>query len=112
MRVPNIDEARIDRSKINEYLLCPSHPDGAAKARFFTSFGFTRNDWGAFAEALRQHARAWPVASWVESEYGKRYVVDGPLDTPDGRRPNVRTVWIAETDENTPRLVTAHPLPR
>jgi len=112
MRVPNIENAWVDQSKIEDYLLCPYHPDGAAKARFFASFGFTLAGWRVFAEALRRHAETWPVVSQVESEYGERYAVDGPLDTPDGRDPNVRTVWIVETGNNIPRLITAHPLQR
>ena len=112
MRIPNIDKARVDQAKIEEYLLCPTHPDGAAKARFFASFGFVRSRWRVFARALRLHAETWPVVSLVATAYGQRYVVDGPLKTPDGRAPNVRTVWIVETGEDTPRLITAHPLPR
>lgn len=112
MRVPNIENARVDQTKIEDYLLCPSHADGAAKARFFVSFGFTPTEWRVFARALRLHAETWPVVSRVESEHGERYVVDGPLATPDGRNPSVRTVWIVETANDIPRLVTAHPLQR
>ena len=112
MKIPRIVQARIDRNKIEEYLLSESHPDGWGKARFFMSFGFTPRQWRVFAEALRRHGEMCPVAAWGESEYGKRYVVDGPLKTPDGRSPNIRTVWIIETGETIPRLVTAHPLPR
>jgi len=48
----------------------------------------------------------------VESRYGKRYSVDGVIETPDKRqpRPNLRTVWILETGSNAPRLITAHPI--
>ncbi|WP_423824669.1 DUF6883 domain-containing protein [Salinibacter ruber] len=40
------------------------------------------------------------------------YVVEGPIDTPTGNRPEVRTVWIIEQDQSEPgsRLVTAYPL--
>ncbi len=48
----------------------------------------------------------------VDSPYGKRYSVDGAIETPDNRqpRPKVRTVWILETGVETLRLITAHPV--
>lgn len=35
-----------------------------------------------------------PVVTAVDSPYGTRYSVDGELQTPSGRLPRVRTVWI------------------
>jgi hypothetical protein len=40
MKLPFAAKARVDRRKIVNYLLSPSHPDGASKAKFFTSFAF------------------------------------------------------------------------
>ena len=51
-----------------------------------------------------------PVGDTVDSAYGTRYAVDGPLETPDGRNPLVRTVWIVDKGSARPRLITAHPL--
>ncbi|WP_431978700.1 DUF6883 domain-containing protein [Salinibacter sp.] len=44
--------------------------------------------------------------------YEARSVVEGPIDTPTGDRPQVRTVWIMEHNQLEPgsRLVTAYPL--
>lgn len=58
----------------------------------------------------RQQGRSNPVAAEVASPYGTRYSVDGELETPSGRRPRVRTVWIRETDYDELRLITAHPI--
>jgi hypothetical protein len=46
----------------------------------------------------------------VETAYGLRYTVDGPMRAPDGRAPRVRTVWIVEPGDISARLITAHPL--
>jgi len=46
----------------------------------------------------------------VESEYGLRYSMDGELESPDGKNPMVRTVWIVESETDGPRLITAHPI--
>ncbi len=109
MMLPNAGEARVDREKVVEYLLSPSHPDGRSKAAFFVRFGFRVAEWKALAEALRETGISNPVTREVESAYGRRYTVDGPLRAPDGRSPMVRTVWIVEP-ETAPRLVTAYPL--
>jgi hypothetical protein len=76
---------------------------------FFAQFGFARHQWEALAEALKFHARNNLVEQVVESEYGARYTVVGPLYTPSGRRPMVAAVWVIETESEIPRLVTAYP---
>src|SRR5512147_1449686 len=110
MKLPHAANARVERKKIAEYLLSSSHPDGSAKARFFTRFGFSSRDWKVFAEALRKHGRSYDVRSSSASRYGIRYSVDGSMETPDGRNPNVRTVWILSKRSKSPRLITAHPV--
>ena len=67
MKLPYAAKARVDRKKVVEYLLSPSHPDGSSKARFFSSFGFRLNEREVFARALRKHGRAHAVAASVES---------------------------------------------
>jgi ribonucleotide reductase alpha subunit len=108
--LPNANKARIDREKIIEYLLCESHPDGWAKAAFFTKFGFTIEQWEVLAESLRKHGMNNPIVKTVESGYGVSYCVEGPIETPGGVRPNIRTVWIIEEGFTEPRLITAYPI--
>jgi hypothetical protein len=101
---------QVDRPKVTEYLLDPTKSRG--KAVFFARMGFTREDWGILAEALKRQARTGQVVRVAESAHGRRYSVDGILDTPDGRqsRPRVRTVWIEEAGSTVWRLITAHPV--
>lgn len=108
MMLPGGNQAFVDHSKISDYLLCESHPDGRGKASFFMRFGFRPMQWEDLAEALRAVGASNRVVGVVESAYGKRYIVDGPLKAPDGRTPMIRTVWIVES-EHPPRLVTAYP---
>ena len=110
MRLQNSEQLQIDREKIVDYLLSPTHPDGQAKAEFFGRFGFRREQWEVFASALRVHGVSHPIAKTVESPHGTRYSVDGEMESPDGRNPRVRSVWMLETDSQRPRLITAHPL--
>jgi hypothetical protein len=108
--LPNHDGARVDREKITDYLLAHDHPEGASKADFFTRFGFAAADWSLLAQALLAHAAANPVSAVINSPYGTKYRVDGPIACPDGRSPVIRVVWIIDGGANAPRLVTAHPI--
>jgi Domain of unknown function (DUF6883) len=109
MNLPYTRHIRVERKKILEYLLSASHPDGGSKARFFSRFGFVVARWSILAEALKEHGRTHPVVFSVESKHGTRYTVDGYLNTPDGRKPRIRTVWILPTNSKSPRLITAYP---
>jgi hypothetical protein len=110
MLLPRSDHLRVDREKITDYLLSTSHPDGQAKAEFLKRFGFLPERWEVLAKALRKHGADLHIVTTVESSYGTRYAVDGVLETPDGRNPHMRTVWMLEKGGTTPRLITAHPL--
>jgi hypothetical protein len=108
MPIPFSTDLRVDRQKVIDYLLNPSKSRG--KAEFFLRFGFRVDAWETMAAALKNHARIKQVVSVVDSEFGKRYSVDGTLETPSGRQPQVRTVWIQDAGANELRLITAHPI--
>ena len=110
LQIPDRAHSRVDRAKIVDYLLSTMHPDGRAKAEFFLRFGFRAERWQELADALREVGASNPVAGLVETDYGLRYTVDGPMRAPDGRAPHVRTVWIVELGGVSARLITAHPL--
>ena len=110
MQLPNSRSAHVTQEKVVEYLLSSTHADGQMKARFFIAHGFSVEAWQQFAQTLVMHAQEHPVARVEPSAFGVRYVVEGILHTPDGRKPLVRTVWFIETDETIPRVVTAYPL--
>jgi hypothetical protein len=111
MMLPEYASAVVPEQKIVAYLLSFSHPDGQSKANFFSRFGFRADQWQIFADALRQHAAAYEVATLDVTPFGTRYAIEGALMTPDGRNPSVRTVWFIATGDTIPRLVTAYPHP-
>ena len=57
MKLPNAEQAIVERAKIADYLLDPAHPYGASKAHFFTQFGFRPEAWEIFAVALREQGQ-------------------------------------------------------
>lgn len=109
MKLPNSDAAGIAQEKIRDYLLNAAHPDNGGKAAFFISLGFQREDWSALAIAFRELARTANVSAQLESTHGAKYILDGRIQSPSGRSPVVRTIWIIDRGDDIPRLVTAYP---
>ena len=105
MKLPNAHLAVVEREKIVDYLLNPAHPDNVGKAPFFFTLGFSRDDWQPLAVALGKLAEATEVAKSMESPHGRKYVLDGRIETPSGKTPVVRTIWI-DRGADRPRLVT------
>ena len=110
MKLPNARQARVQREKITGYLLAENPESGRGKPNFFAAFGFSADNWQAFAEALLALGSACEVAQVEETEFGVKYVVEGRLDAPDGRSPRVRTIWQIDWGRDRPRLVSAYPL--
>ncbi len=87
MKLPNADRLDVPRAKVIEYLLSSTHPQGRHKAVFFRAFGFSLAAWEQLAAALRQHGAVNEVTTAEDTPFGRRYIVDGELHAPDGRRP-------------------------
>ena len=66
--------------------------------------------WERLRDALRQHATDHDVKSIAETIHGVKYIIEGIMQTPDARSPQVRSVWIVDSGKVSPRLVTAYPL--
>jgi hypothetical protein len=109
MKLPDKESAVVAKRKVVEYLLSSTHEDGRSKADFFRRFGFRLDRWQELATALKLHAVTHAVSKIVSTDYGVRYIIVGELETPDGRRPMVRSVWFIEKD-GPPKLVTAYPV--
>jgi hypothetical protein len=52
------------------------------------------------------------VVASDQTPHGIRYAVDGPLVAPTGESLNIRTAWFIDHGTETPRFITAHPLPK
>ncbi len=110
MQLPNARFAYVPLPKLTAYLLSETHAVGRAKARFFCEMGFCKEHPDMLMRALLEVAETGEVRSVVETPYGMKYVVDGALPTPVGKRVHIRTVWIVETGRERPRFVTAYPV--
>lgn len=110
MKLPNVERAFVPPEKIIQYLLNENHPKGKDKAAFFSRFGFSVAQWEVMAAALLAHARLHTVTSRREIPHGANYVIEGPLESPDSRNPEVRVIWFIASNDDTPTFVTAYPL--
>jgi hypothetical protein len=54
-QLPRVAYATLADAKITQYLLNSAHSDGAAKATFFRSFGFSSAHWSELKKALLDH---------------------------------------------------------
>jgi hypothetical protein len=110
VNIPNSGAAIVKEAKITGYLLSHEHPVGRFKAAFFRSFGFERDRWEELRQALVEHAAANEIVREETTPHGQRYVLEGPLRSPDGRSPSVRCIWFIRSGQASPEFVTAYPL--
>jgi hypothetical protein len=111
MKLPYLENAYVPESKVVKYLLNLEHKQGGKdKAVFFMRFGFTIDAWEVLQQALIAHAAAHEVASTLTLPDRTHYVIDGEIDSPDGRNPRIRSVWVIETNSTAPRFVSAYPV--
>ena len=87
MKLPNGKLALIEEQKVTKYLLNKQHPDNGGKADFFFDLGFSIKAWEILAQAIRLVAINFPVTRSMESSHGKKYIVEGQIETPSGKTP-------------------------
>jgi hypothetical protein len=97
MNLPDAHLAIVEQEKVVDYLLNAAHPDNGGKAAFFLAMGFSLEDWQTLAEAFRNMAKTVAVTKSMASSHGQKYILDCRMETPGGRTPRVRTVWIIDT---------------
>lgn len=99
----------IPGDKASKYLLNLNHPKGGSKAKFFFHFGFSPDRLVEFADAIFAQAVGARSFERYPTSFGlERIECVGPVWTPSGRKPWIRTVWLV-TDPETASLVTAVP---
>jgi hypothetical protein len=110
LKLPHREKADIARSKLTDYLLSKTHPVGRWKRKLFTSIGFDETNVDSLETGLLFIAESGEVREAIYSAYGTKYIIDGKLQGPSGGIMSVRTVWMIEEGQDTPRFVTAYPL--
>jgi hypothetical protein len=111
MKLPNAENAVVDITKLCDYCLNPSHPEGKHKARRFKEkLGFEANDADRLRQAILEAILEVGATERRPSSYGRRFTVDFELSVPEGKyilsTALIRTAWIIRNDEDFPRLTT------
>lgn len=94
--------------KVTHYLLIQNSDKSRSRCKFFTSFGFDPKHPDLLLDAIFRHPETGVTTQIPTDEYGERWNVVGPILTPDGRNPIIRTGWIKDTSD-PPRFVSAIP---
>jgi hypothetical protein len=108
MKLPGGETAKADLVKLTEYCLDPSHPCGKHKARVLASvLGISVDNAELLRTALLQAAASGDAKPTASDECGDRYVIDSVVVGPRGAA-TVRSTWIVQIGERTPRLITCY----
>jgi hypothetical protein len=110
MNLPNSEKAVVSNGKLTNYLLSRSHLVGRWKASFFRSIGFNEKNVNELKDALLDVAQRGEVKNTKTSAFGVKYIVEGKIFAPNGKTVSIQTVWVVESGEKRPRLVTAYPV--
>lgn len=105
--LPNAANAVVDRSKLVDYVLDPSHPVGKHKARVFQSaLGVDASDAEFLEAALIAAVQGENGTIERQDAYGVHYSVEFVLEV-RGRSGQVRSLWTVRVGEDFPRFVSA-----
>jgi len=107
--LPNAERAIIDAEKLYGYILSFAHPVGRFKAAFFRRLGYSAENWEVFEQTLRGLILSQDATKVEESQYGQKFIVEGPFAGSSGETVQIVTVWVILKDENVPRFITAYP---
>lgn len=108
MKLPNYQQAFIDRQKLSEYSLNPDHHRGKHKARLFAAILNLRSTDVELLEELIRDAISQETAQLGAcDQYGQRYIVDF-FCSHNQNTAKIRTTWIIRPDEIFPRLTSCY----
>lgn len=110
MKLPKRQKAYIPPHKLSRYLLSKIHPIGRWKSKLFRTLGFDEKNADILEQRLIDIANYENVKESIVSAHGTKYVIDGSIETPSGNIVKVRTIWIIDKGQDTPRFVTAYPV--
>lgn len=109
MNAPDWRKAKVDSSKLIDYLQSMTHPRGRSKAIFFLKLGYGLENWRSLAEALQTHALNGKASLIEETEYGALFKVEGEIKSAV-KAANIRSVWLVDWGSDVPRFITAYPM--
>lgn len=77
MKLPNVEQAEITDRKLLTYLLNHTHPQNKGKAAFYAIVGYANQNTELLRAALLKLILSSEVTKILDTQFGKRYVVEG-----------------------------------
>ena len=74
--MPNVDDCVVPDKKLVGYLMNLDHEQGRSKAMFFLRFGFSEHDLATLRIALQRHPVDNTVSEKLETNFGRKYIVN------------------------------------
>lgn len=106
--LPNWQNARVSRSKLEGYILNPNHDVGRHKARLFKSvLGFEQSDWELLQQYILDELPYHSAVMRAKGPFGEEYEVVLSLTGPNQNTADVITGWIIRPETDFPSLITA-----
>ncbi|WP_375465644.1 DUF6883 domain-containing protein [uncultured Methylobacterium sp.] len=107
---PNVKNFALRDHKVTRFLLAPDRAANKGRAKFFIEFGFSLERPDILARALLQRPRTAHTFRYQTGTVSElRLIYDGFLESPDGRRAHIRTIWNYDAPP-TALFITAFPL--
>lgn len=110
MKLPYRKNVYIPKEKLTAYLLSQTHAVGRFKSKYFHALGYGELNVSLFEKDFRTIAQSQDVKEVLSTPYGKKYIIDGKIETPSGKVVKLRTVWIIEEEQKRPRFITVYPV--
>jgi hypothetical protein len=108
MKLPNGENAIVDDSKLIDYCLNLDHPIGRHHARLLEELlGFNRANMLVLKSLLVKAAREEPAEETASNRHGRKYIMRLPMTGGRGLH-IIRVVWVIESGQSRPRLVTCY----
>ena len=108
MLVPNAELAVVEIEKLRDYSLNPEHEVGRHKAIVFaSSLGFTQRDALRLRALLHDAIKIKDFRPGKPNKYGEVFIVDFEAASRE-KTALIRSIWMIDTGENNPRLVSCY----
>lgn len=97
MTLPNAQNADVSDKKLLSYLLDLNHLQNQGKAAFFKIVGFTLINPDDLRVAFLSQIAANDVTKIINTNFGTRFVIEGLMSCPNGKKYPIRSVWFVDT---------------
>ena len=107
--LPNVEQAAFTEEKFTGYFLNPDHPSGGDKALVFEKvLGYNKNNWQDLKAEMQKGLLKYRCSRYEVTQHGEQFEVQMMLKGPTGRYAKVKTAWIIDNGETSPRIVSAY----